>query len=110
MIGDLPIAAISRDDALSYRNWWMERMIPREEGEKPAKPNTANRHIGNMRTLHEAYFSHKGDEERLNPFRKMFFKGESRVDRSRMTGFAAKFSRPASLMICDGSYGASFMC
>ena len=80
VIGDLPIAAISRDDALSYRNWWMERMIPREEGEKPAKPNTANRHIGNMRTLHEAYFSHKGDEERLNPFRKMFFKGESRVD------------------------------
>ncbi|HBT37058.1 MAG TPA: integrase [Hyphomonas sp.] len=80
VIGDLPIAAISRDDALSYRNWWMERMIPREEGEKPAKPNTANRHIGNMRTLYEAYFSHKGDEERLNPFRKMFFKGESRVD------------------------------
>ncbi|MGC6500827.1 MAG: tyrosine-type recombinase/integrase [Henriciella sp.] len=80
VIGDLPMAEITRDDALSYRNWWMERMIPREEGEKPAKPNTANRHIGNMRTLYEAYFSHKGQEERLNPFRKMFFKGESRVD------------------------------
>ena len=80
VIGDLAMSEISREDALAYRTWWMERMIPREEGEKPAKPNTANRHIGNMRTLYEAYFAHKGDETRLNPFRKMFFKGESRVD------------------------------
>ncbi len=80
VIGDLAMSDISREDALAYRTWWMERMIPREEGEKPAKPNTANRHIGNMRTLYEAYFAHKGDETRLNPFRKMFFKGESRVD------------------------------
>lgn len=80
VIGDLPISGISRDDALSYRSWWMERMIPREEGEKPVKPNTANRHIGNIRTLYDAYFTHRGEEGRANPFRKMFFKGESRVD------------------------------
>lgn len=80
VIGDVAMAEITREDALAYRTWWMERMIPREAGEKPAKPNTANRHIGNMRTLYDAYFAHKGDENRLNPFRKMFFKGESRVD------------------------------
>lgn len=78
-IGDLQMTAISREDALSYRSWWMERMMP-EGDDKPAKPNTANRHIGNMRTLYEAYFAHKGEEERINPFRRMFFKGESRAE------------------------------
>ena len=80
VVGDLHMSEITRDDALSYRNWWMEKMIARDDGTKPTKPNTANRHIGNMRTLYEAYFTHKGNEDRQNPFRKMFFKGESRVD------------------------------
>ena len=56
VIGDLPMREISREDALAYRNWWMERMIPSDQGEAPVKPNTANRHVGNMRTLFETYF------------------------------------------------------
>jgi len=80
VIGDLPMREISREDALAYRNWWMERMIPSDQGEAPVKPNTANRHVGNMRTLFETYFRHVGEEERINPFRRLFFKGESRAD------------------------------
>jgi len=40
---------ITRDVAVKYRDWWMERMLPDSEGKVRVKPNTANRHIGNMR-------------------------------------------------------------
>jgi len=73
-IGDVAMEDITRDMATSYRSWWIERMIPGDEQMKPTKPNTANRHIGNMRRLYEDYFTHVGEEERPNPFRKMFFK------------------------------------
>ena len=74
VIGDMAMEEITRDMATSYRSWWIERMIPGDEQLKPAKPNTANRHIGNMRGLYEDYFTHIGEEDRPNPFRKMFFK------------------------------------
>jgi len=77
-MGDLFIEDITREQALEYRNWWMERMLVGPENKKPAKPNTANRHIGNIRNLYTAFFKHIGQEERTNPFRNMFFKGESR--------------------------------
>lgn len=80
-IGDVDIQDITRDHALEYRNWWMDRMISSEDNPNPAKPNTANRHIGNMRTLYTEYFKHIGQEERDNPFRNMFFKGETRTSR-----------------------------
>ncbi|MEM6650664.1 MAG: DUF6538 domain-containing protein, partial [Pseudomonadota bacterium] len=81
VIGDVPFSDITREIALTYRSWWIERMIPGDGEAKPASPNTANRHIGNMRSLYEAYFTHIGEEERPNPFRKMFFKDnqESKV-------------------------------
>jgi len=68
------MADITREIANSYRAWWIERMMPGGENSKPVKPNTVNRHIGNMRKLYQDYFTHIGDEDRLNPFRKMFFK------------------------------------
>lgn len=74
VIGDVSMDEITREMALSYRSWWIERMIPGDGDTKPASPNTANRHIGNMRTLYEEYFVHLGDEERQNPFRRMHFK------------------------------------
>jgi len=81
IMGDLHMEDITRDQAVTYRNWWMKRMLPSEAQGKtiaPAKPNTANRHIGNMRNLYKAYFLHIGEEDRPNPFRNMFFKGETR--------------------------------
>lgn len=76
VIDDVPLNEITREMALAYRSWWIERMIPGDGDTKPASPNTANRHIGNMRSLYDAYFTHIGSEERLNPFRKMFFKDD----------------------------------
>ena len=76
VIGDVDIGSITRDMANTYRSWWIERMIPGDDQLKPSKPNTANRHIGNMRKLYEDYFTFMGEEDRLNPFRKMFFKDD----------------------------------
>ena len=74
VVGDVPMEDITREMATSYRSWWIERMLPGDEQQKPVKANTANRHIGNMRRLYEDYFTYIGQEDRLNPFRKMFFK------------------------------------
>lgn len=83
-IGDVPMESITRDIAIQYRDWWMARMVPDAEGIVRVKPNTANRHIGNMRTLFAAYFKHHGQEDRENPFRNMYF---SALNRSTVKPF-----------------------
>lgn len=65
-------------------------MILGDQQLKPAKPNTANRHIGDLRHLYEDCFTHIGDEERLNPFRKMFFKDD--VDLEKKLAECERFS------------------
>ncbi len=94
-VGDVGMGEITREMALSYRSWWIERMIPGDGDTKPAKANTANRHIGNMRKLYEDYYRHVGDEDRLNPFRKMFFKDEQE---SRVPSFEDDFVRTRILV------------
>ena len=78
LIGDIDMEVITREHVITYRNWWMKRMIASPESPNPAKPNTANRHIGNMRTLYGTFFKYYGDENRQNPFRNVFFKGETK--------------------------------
>lgn len=80
VIGDKPIADITRDDALKYHRWWKDRMLSPKKGEKAVSPNTVNRHIGNIRLLYRVYFAHIGEEHRQNPFRNLFFKAKSRVE------------------------------
>ena len=75
-MGDIPLADITREKAIAYRNWWKERM--RGIGiAKPVTPNTANRHIGNMRTLYEEYYKYMGKHDVENPFRGFFFHGKT---------------------------------
>ena len=76
LVGDKPIADVTRADARAYYNWWAERLIP-SENSKPLKANTANRDIGNMRLLYGSYFTHIGQENRENPFRNLSFKDSS---------------------------------
>ena len=82
-VGDLPLVDITREHALAYQRFWTER-VTRSESRKgapdPVKPNTANRHIGNIRLLYSAYFKHIGDDQRPNPFRNLFFKAKSRAE------------------------------
>lgn len=80
VIGDKALVDITRDDALMYKRWWKNRILNPETGTKPVSPNTANRHIGNIRLLYHAYFTHIGEESRPNPFRNLFFKAKSRTE------------------------------
>lgn len=74
-MGDLPIRDITREQALTYHRWWLKQMEPNKRSKKkPVSANTVNRHIGNMRTMYERYFQHIGEEERPNPFRKLYIK------------------------------------
>ena len=79
-VGDLPLADITREHAQKFQRYWIDRMLRPKKGEKAVTPNTANRHLGNVRVLYSAYFKHIGDETRPNPFRNMFFKGKTRVE------------------------------
>jgi len=79
-VGDLKLSEITREHALAYHRYWAERVTVGSDGGKPIKPNTANRHIGNIRLLYSAYHKHIGDETRPNPFRNLFFKARSRTE------------------------------
>jgi len=78
--GDLPLTEITREHALAYQRYWSARVRASGASGSPVKPNTANRHIGNIRLLYTSYFKHVGDEQRPNPFRNLFFKARSRSE------------------------------
>lgn len=83
VIGDIGMTEITRDHAITFRNWWADRIKNGDENGKRPTPYTANRRIGNMRTLHSQYFSFIGDEDRANPFRKLSFKDNDKNKRKR---------------------------
>ncbi|MEE9380615.1 MAG: DUF6538 domain-containing protein [Hyphomonadaceae bacterium] len=78
--GDIALEDITRELALKYQKHWAKRVKPKAADTKPLAPNTANRHIGNIRSLYADYFKHIGDEERSNPFRNMHFKARARTE------------------------------
>ena len=57
-------------------------MLPQKDGSKPATPNTANRHVGNIRSLYQRYFKYRGVDDVEDPFRGFFFAGKSTVKRA----------------------------
>ena len=81
-MGDMPLRDITREIATEYRDWWQSRMGPQAKGAKPFTPNTANRHIGNMRSLYQRYFKYRGQIDIEDPFRGFFFAGKSTVKRA----------------------------
>ena len=82
-ISDMDMGDISREQALQYRNWWADRIkVGDEDGNRPT-PYTANRHVGNMRTLFRSFFEYQGDEDRPNPFRKLSFKEDRKTKKKR---------------------------
>ena len=75
-MGDLRLGQIDRSLATKYRNWWQKKV---QSGE--VTPNTANRHIGNVRSLLKRYYAYKGNDGFEDPFRGFFFKGKSEAKR-----------------------------
>ena len=92
VIGDIEMTEITRDHAITYRNWWADRIKNGDENGKRPTPYTANRRIGNMRTLHSQYFAYIGEEDRANPFRKLSFKDNDKNKRKRPP-FSIKWMR-----------------
>ncbi|WP_031555785.1 site-specific integrase [Parvularcula oceani] len=80
VVGDMPLTDITRDHAQKFHRFWTDRMLKPKKGEQAVTPNTANRHLGNVRVLYTSYFRHIGEEDRANPFRNMFFKGKTRAE------------------------------
>lgn len=66
--GDLPVLDISRADARRFHGWWATRLSATN-----IHPHTANRSIGNLHTLLHEYFVFAGQEDQINPFRRLRF-------------------------------------
>lgn len=82
-IGNIDIGDVDRQHALDYRNWWAERITNgSSDGSRPT-PYTANRHIGNLRSLYREYYSYKGQEDKPNPFRRLSFKEDRSTKKKR---------------------------
>ncbi|PCI53397.1 MAG: integrase [Alphaproteobacteria bacterium] len=71
-IGDIDMHKITRAHGRAFYNWWGERIAPKD-GKKGLNPNSANRDIGNLRTLFRVYWEYEGDESRANPFQKLTY-------------------------------------
>ena len=78
--GDIALEEITRELALDYQKHWAGQVKPKDPKAEAIAPNTANRHIGNIRSLYADYFKHVGEEERANPFRNMHFKAKTRTE------------------------------
>lgn len=84
VIGDKPICDITRDDALTFREFWIERI--EQEGKKPA---TANKDIGHINKM----LNEVSDKLRLGlerPFAGLRLK---EIDDKENVSFAAEFIR-----------------
>ncbi len=68
LFGDLPMDKITRKHGQEFYKWWGERVNP-PDGSKGLNPNSANRDIGNMRTLYNSYWVYQGQDTRSNPFK-----------------------------------------
>lgn len=74
VVGDKPIAEISREDAQKFYKYWLGRIAPPEQGKAPTHtPNSGNREIGELRKLYRDYFAWMNQPDRLNPFAGLHF-------------------------------------
>lgn len=84
VVGPRFIEDITREDALKFYRWWLERVAPNpKEGKIPThSPSSANRDMGNLRVLYESYCKHYNElevDEIKNPFRDLFYSEKKRT-------------------------------
>lgn len=70
VVGDVPLQDITRENALKFYQFWLNRVLDGSRSQ-----NSAKRDMGNMRTLYREYFRHVGQADRPNPFRDLSYKG-----------------------------------
>lgn len=70
IVGDVPIEDISRDHALKFYQFWLERVLGGTHVH-----NSANRDLGCIRSICRDFFTHIGQKDRPNPFRDLSYKG-----------------------------------
>lgn len=81
VVGDKPLADITRDDAVRFYRYWLARIVPEDDAE-PMNPSGGNREIGELRKLYREYFSFEhNDNDRLNPFLGLSFAEDGNVRR-----------------------------
>ncbi len=74
VVGDKPLADITRADAVQFYRYWLGRVAPEADDVEPMHPSSANREIGELRKLYREYFDFKhNDKHRLNPFLQLSF-------------------------------------
>lgn len=77
VVGDKDLAAITREDALAFYDWWKKRVTggaKGKQGQKRLSGNSANRDVGNMRRIYAEYYRRLGEDTRENPFRNLSFR------------------------------------
>tara|TARA_R110000868_G_scaffold27661_23_gene104688 strand:- start:2113 stop:3519 length:1407 start_codon:yes stop_codon:yes gene_type:complete len=72
VVGDVPIAEITRDQARKFYQFWLGRVAP-EKGRPTHSASSGNRDVGNMRQLFRLYHAHLGQGDRANPFDGLVF-------------------------------------
>jgi integrase len=72
LIGDKPMAEITREDANKLYVHWLDRIAP-TEGKPSHTASIGNRDLGNLRVLFRKYFAYLGDKDRKNPFAGLSF-------------------------------------
>ena len=67
LVGDKPIVETTREDGLTLRRYWLERVVPDDRKRRRCSPNTANKEIGVLRDIYSAYFKRlQGDDGRTH--------------------------------------------
>lgn len=72
LVGDINIDQLNRRHAISFFDWWMERVTGKNG--LALSPGTAQKDIGNLKKIYSEYYTYFGDEDRPNPFRNLRFK------------------------------------
>lgn len=80
LVGDKPIADITRDDARLHYELWLSRIAPKS-GRPTHSASSGNRDVGNMRVLYKAYFDYLGEQDRKNPFDNLNFSTKNKKSR-----------------------------
>lgn len=98
VVDDKAMTDITRDDGRAFHKHWLAKVAPKGGGLRKSA-SMGNRMVGNMRVLHDAYFTHLGDPDRQNPFNGLSFADKFKKTRPPfpLAWFKTKVLQPGAL-------------